>query len=253
MTASPATPLPDSVDPDDLARFERLGAQWWDPQGPMKPLHRMNPARVGWLRDQLCRHFDRDPKAPRPLGGLTVLDVGCGGGILCEPMARMGAEVTGIDPAPGNVEIARAHAERSGLSIAYRAESAEALAAAGERFDAVLCMEVVEHVVDPGAFVATVAGLTRPGGAFFASTLNRTLKSFALAIVGAEYVLRWLPRGTHDWNKFLTPQELADMIRAGGLEVATMAGCVYDPLADVWRVSRRDVDVNYMIAASRPL
>ena len=244
--------LPDSVDRADLARFERLGEQWWDPDGPMKPLHRMNPARVGWIAGQLCRHFERDVKSPLPLSGLRVLDVGCGGGILCEPLARMGATVTGLDPAPGNVEIARAHAGRAGLTIAYRAESAEALAAAGETFDAVLCMEVVEHVVDPAAFVATVTGLARPGGLFLASTLNRTLKAWALAIVGAEFVLRWLPRGTHDWNKFLTPDELGAMIRAGGLEIVETAGCVYDPLADVWRVSARDTDVNYMIAAARP-
>lgn len=247
-----ALPLPDSVDRDDIARFERLGEQWWDPSGPMKPLHRMNPTRVGWIRDRLCGHFGRDPKAPRPLGGLRIVDVGCGGGILCEPLARMGAEVTGLDPAPGNVDIARAHAARSGLTIAYRAEAAEALAAAGETFDAVLCMEVVEHVVDPAAFVATVAGLARPGGLMLASTLNRTLKAWALAIVGAEYVLRWLPRGTHDWNRFLTPAELGGMIRAGGLEIVETAGCIYDPLADVWRVSARDTDVNYMIAAARP-
>jgi 2-polyprenyl-6-hydroxyphenyl methylase/3-demethylubiquinone-9 3-methyltransferase len=252
MTAAPSPSLPDSVDRADIARFERLGEQWWDPDGPMKPLHRLNPARVGWIAGRLCRHFDRDEKSPRPLAGLTILDVGCGGGILCEPLARMGADVTGLDPAPGNVDIARAHAARVGLPIAYRAESAEALAAAGESFDAVLCMEVVEHVVDPAAFVATVASLARPGGLLLASTLNRTLKSFALAIVGAEYVLRWLPRGTHDWNKFVTPEEFAGMIRAGGLDIVEIAGCVYDPLADLWRVSRRDTDVNYMIAATRP-
>lgn len=252
MTAASPPSLPDSVDRADIARFERLGEQWWDPSGPMKPLHRMNPARVGWIRDRLCAHFSRDPKAPRPLAGLTILDVGCGGGILCEPLARMGATVTGLDPAPGNVDVARAHAARSSLTIAYRAEAAEALAQAGETFDAVLCMEVVEHVVDPAAFLGAVTALVRPGGLFLASTLNRTLKAWALAIVGAEVVLRWLPRGTHDWNRFLTPDELGAMIRAGGLEHVETAGCVYDPLADVWRVSRRDTDVNYMIAAARP-
>ncbi|MBK9081531.1 MAG: bifunctional 2-polyprenyl-6-hydroxyphenol methylase/3-demethylubiquinol 3-O-methyltransferase UbiG [Rhizobiales bacterium] len=251
-SAAPAALHPDSVDPADLARFERLGEEWWNVKGPMKPLHRMNPARVGWLRERLCAHFGRDPKAPAPLAGLRILDVGCGGGILCEPLARMGAAVTGIDPAPGNIGIARAHARRAGLSVDYRATTAEELAAAGETFDAVCAMEVVEHVVEPAAFLAVVASLARPGGVVFVSTLNRTPKAYALAIVGAEYVLRWLPRGTHDWRKFVTPDELAGMLVAGGLEEVERAGVIYHPLADDWRVSRRDLDVNYMIAATRP-
>lgn len=247
------SPRPDSasVDPVDLARFTRLGEEWWAPEGPMKPLHRMNPARVGWIRDLLCDRFGRDPKAARPLEGVRVLDVGCGGGILCEPLARMGASVTGIDPGAENIGAARAHAARMGLAIDYRATTVEALGEGADRFDAVLAMEVVEHVVEPGAFLAACAALAKPDGLVFASTLNRNLKSWALAIVGAEYVLRWLPRGTHDWNKFLTPDELSAMLREAGCAIEAKAGVVYDPLADRWRVSSRDLDVNYMLLARK--
>lgn len=240
-----------SVDPVDLARFTRLGDEWWAPEGPMKPLHRMNPPRVGWIRDRLCARHDRDPKAPRPLEGLSILDVGCGGGILCEPLARLGARVVGVDPGEENVGAARAHAARMGLTIDYRATTVEALGEGDERFDAVLAMEVVEHVVDPAPFLTAVAALARPGGLVFASTLNRNLKSWAMAIVGAEYLLRWLPRGTHDWGKFLTPEELSAMLRGAGLAIEDKAGVIYDPLADRFRVSTRDLDVNYMLVASK--
>lgn len=243
--------LASSVDPVDLARFTRLGDDWWAPDGPMKPLHRMNPPRVAWIRDALCSRHDRDPKAPRPLAGLSLLDVGCGGGILCEPLARLGAAVTGVDPGAENIGAARAHAARMGLAIDYRATTVEALGDEPARFDAVLAMEVVEHVVDPGPFLAAAAALARPGGLVFASTLNRNLKSWAMAIVGAEYLLRWLPRGTHDWRKFLTPDELAALLREAGLEIEDRAGVIYDPLADRFRLSRRDLDVNYMLLARK--
>jgi 2-polyprenyl-6-hydroxyphenyl methylase/3-demethylubiquinone-9 3-methyltransferase len=259
MTASPAPKQAaqaaegarNSVDPVDLARFTRLGDEWWAPNGPMRPLHRMNPPRVAWIRDHLCARYGRDAKMPRPLDGLAILDVGCGGGILCEPLARLGASVTGIDPGEENVGAARAHAQRMGLSIDYRATTVEALGDGPELFDAVLAMEVVEHVVDPEAFLAATAKLAKPGGLVFASTLNRNLKSWAMAIVGAEYLLRWLPRGTHDWGKFLTPDELSAMLRAAGLEIEDRAGVIYDPLADRFRLSARDLDVNYMLVARK--
>jgi 2-polyprenyl-6-hydroxyphenyl methylase/3-demethylubiquinone-9 3-methyltransferase len=240
-----------SVDPVDLAKFERLGERWWDQDGPMKPLHRMNPVRVGWLKQRLCARLGRDPNASAPLSGLAILDVGCGGGLLCEPLARMGARVTGVDPGAENVGVARAHAARMGLSIDYRETTVEALAATGERFDAVCALEVVEHVEGPAEFLAAAARLVASGGVLFASTLNRTMKSYALAIVGAEYVLRWLPRGTHDWRKFLTPAELAQMMTAAGLSIEDKAGFVYDPLSDAWRASARDLDVNYILAAGK--
>lgn len=249
--AAPTADRQSSVDPVDLARFTRLGDQWWAPDGPMRPLHRMNPPRVGWIRDRLCARFARDARAARPLAGLSILDVGCGGGILCEPLARLGAAVTGVDPGEENVGAARAHAARMGLAIDYRATTVEALGEGRERFDAVLAMEVVEHVVDPAAFLVAVAALAKPGGLVFASTLNRNLKSWAMAIVGAEYLLRWLPKGTHDWAKFLTPDELAAMLRAAGLAVEDRAGVIYDPLADRFRVSARDLDVNYMLVARK--
>lgn len=251
------TPPPDhaptgsTVDPADIARFERLGAQWWNPDGPMKALHRFNPVRVGWIRDRLCAEFGRDPLASRPLAGLSILDIGCGGGILSEPLSRLGAHVTGIDPAPGNVEIARLHAESAGLDIDYRAVTAEDLAASGATFDVVLTMEVIEHVTDPAAFMATAARLVRPGGFLFAATLNRTMKSFALAIVGAEYVLGWVQRGTHSWEKFVRPEDLSAMLTTSGFDLVDESGVVYDLLRDRWRLSR-DMDVNYMLAARRP-
>ena len=242
-----------SIDAEDLARFERLGAEWWDPNGPMGKLHEMNPTRMRYLRDIVDRHRAASP-GPRPQGGpfagLAMLDIGCGGGILAEPLARLGATVTAIDPAPGNIDIARRHAAESGLAIDYRATTAEDLAHGGAGFDVVLAMEVVEHVVDRDRFVATVCRLVRPGGLLVLSTLNRTAKSFVLAIVGAEYVLRWLPRGTHHWTQFVTPQELAAPVRRAGLTVIDRSGMIYDPLAATWRLGR-DTDVNYFLAARR--
>ncbi|MDP4025394.1 bifunctional 2-polyprenyl-6-hydroxyphenol methylase/3-demethylubiquinol 3-O-methyltransferase UbiG [Methylobacterium sp. NEAU 140] len=239
------------IDRGEVARFDALAATWWDEAGPMRVLHRFNPVRVAHIRDALCRRHGRDPEAPFPLEGLTICDVGCGGGVLSEPLARLGATVTGLDPAANNLAVARAHAEAAGVPVDYRAETIEALVASGRTFDAVLIMEVVEHVSDMPAFVRTACAAVRPGGQLFAATINRTLRSFALAIVGAEYVLGWLPRGTHDWEKFVTPDELSRAIRAGGLAVGETVGVVFNPLTGGWRPSR-DAAVNYMLDAERP-
>jgi 2-polyprenyl-6-hydroxyphenyl methylase / 3-demethylubiquinone-9 3-methyltransferase len=239
-----------TVDAAEVARFSRLAGEWWDPRGKMAVLHTFNPIRLAYIRDAACWQFGRDASRPPCLEGLRVLDIGCGGGLLCEPLARLGASMVGADPSSNNIEAAKLHAGRSGLAIDYRVTAAEALAAAGERFDVVLAMEVVEHVADVGLFVRSCAGMVRPGGLMIAATLNRTLKSFTLAIVGAEYVLRWLPRGTHRWDKFLTPDELEACMRAAGLEVKDETGVVYNPLTDAWRLSS-DMDVNYMLTAAK--
>ena len=239
-----------TVDEAELARFAALADQWWDPRGKMAPLHKFNPLRLGYIRDMACRHFGRDSKRLDCLAGLRLLDIGCGGGLLSEPLARLGGAVVGADPAEPNIAAARVHAADSGVTVDYRATTAEALAAAGERFDVVLAMEVVEHVADVNLFVKLTAQMVKPGGLMVAATLNRTLKSFALAIVGAEYVLRWLPRGTHQWDKFVTPNELEIALELGGLSVIDETGVVYNPLADSWRQSH-DMDVNYMLTAER--
>jgi 2-polyprenyl-6-hydroxyphenyl methylase/3-demethylubiquinone-9 3-methyltransferase len=240
----------DSVDQAEVERFGRLAADWWNPRGAMAPLHKLNPVRVAYIRDQVTAHFDRDPKSLDSLSGLRILDIGCGAGILSEPLARLGATMVGVDPAEENIAVAAAHADEQDLSIDYRATTAEALAEAGESFDVVLAMEVVEHVVDVPEFVATCASMVRPGGLMIAATLNRTLKSFALAIVGAEYVLRWVPRGTHQWDKFVTPRELERAIEAAGLDVIGERGVIFNPLADRWQLSS-DMDVNYMLVARK--
>ena len=244
-------PRSTSVDDSEVARFSRYGADWWDPRGPMAALHKFNPVRLAYIRDKAAERFGRDAKKLDCLKGLRTLDIGCGGGILSEPLARLGATMVGADPAEKNVAVAKAHAEESGVTVDYRTTTAEELAAAGEQFDVVLAMEVVEHVTDVNAFVATCAGMVRPGGLMIAATLNRTLKSFALAIVGAEYVLRWLPRGTHQWDKFVTPTELETAFEGGGLRVTGERGVIYNPFADCWQLSS-DMDVNYMLVAERP-
>lgn len=239
-----------TVDPEEVARFDALGAQWWDVKGKMAPLHAMNPARLAFVRDALVRHFGRDDRSLRPLKGLSLVDIGCGGGLLSEPLTRLGAHVTGIDPAPGNIEVARAHADASGLAIDYRAVTAEELAEAGARFDVVVALEVVEHVADVGLFIRTAGRLVAEGGVLVLSTLNRTARSFALAIVGAEYILRWLPPGTHRWDKFITPEELEASLAAAGFAAREKAGLAYEPLSGDFRLTE-DLSVNYFLVASR--
>jgi 2-polyprenyl-6-hydroxyphenyl methylase / 3-demethylubiquinone-9 3-methyltransferase len=239
-----------TVDPHEVARFAALASDWWDPGGKMGMLHKLNPVRLRYIKDAVCRQFGRDPKRLDSLTGLRILDIGCGAGILSEPLARLGGEVVGADPAVPNIAAAKVHAAGAGLAIDYRATTAEALADAGERFDLVLAMEVVEHVADLGLFVQRCAEMVKPGGLLIGATINRTLKSFALAIVGAEYVLRWLPRGTHRWDKFVTPNEFEAALERHRLRVIAQTGVVYDLLADRWQLAA-DMDVNYMLAAEK--
>jgi 2-polyprenyl-6-hydroxyphenyl methylase/3-demethylubiquinone-9 3-methyltransferase len=239
-----------TVDPAEVAKFERMAAEWWSADGKFRPLHKFNPIRLSYIRDVAVEHFSRDAKAGRPFTGLRLLDIGCGGGILSEPMARLGFDVTGIDPSATNIEVAKLHATKSDLAIDYRATTAEALSEKGERFDVVLAMEVVEHVADLGAFIESSAALVKPDGLLFVATINRTPKAFALAIVGAEYVLRWLPRGTHDYSKLVRPSELESALGKAGLEVSERIGVRYNPVTDRW--SRTDdLDVNYTIVAEK--
>jgi len=241
-----------TIDAAEVGRFSRLAGEWWDPRGKMAVLHKFNPVRLAYIRDAACRQFGRNASHPPCLDGVRILDIGCGGGILCEPLARLGAAVVGADPSHDNISAARMHAERGGLRIDYRVTAAQVLASAGERFDVVLAMEVVEHVADVGRFVRSCAGMVKPHGLMVAATLNRTLKSFALAIVGAEYVLRWLPRGTHRWDKFVTPDELEAAMVQAGMRVIGETGVIYNPLADEWQFSS-DMDVNYMLTAETAL
>jgi len=239
-----------TVDIDEVERFSALAAEWWNPNGKFRPLHKFNPVRLAYIRDQVAAHFGRDPHAAKPFDGLRILDIGCGGGLLCEPMARLGAKVVGVDASQTNIEVARLHAAESRVSIDYRAGTAEELADAGETFDVILNMEVVEHVADVGFFVDKCAQMVRPGGIMFVATINRTLKALGLAIFGAEYVLRWLPRGTHEYSKLVRPDELEKALNAADMHIIDRTGVSYNPLADRWQRSR-DLDVNYMVLAQK--
>jgi len=230
---------------DEIARFDAIADDWWDPDGDFRPLHRLNPLRVGYVRDAVVRHFGRDPAAERPLQGLTLIDIGCGGGLVAEPLARLGARVTGIDASEEAIRVASRHAQREGLEITYRCAPPETLVADAERFDVVVALEVIEHVADLDQFFAAAAALLKPGGAVALSTLNRTLKSLALAKIGAEYVMRWLPVGTHDWRKFVKPAEVAAALRRNGLTLTDLTGLTYDPLRGTWSLTP-DLDVNYL-------
>ncbi|MBN2907346.1 MAG: bifunctional 2-polyprenyl-6-hydroxyphenol methylase/3-demethylubiquinol 3-O-methyltransferase UbiG [Rhodobacteraceae bacterium] len=241
-----------TVDPAEVAKFEAMAAEWWDPNGKFKPLHMLNPCRLDYITQQIAAEFDRDLSAEQPFAGLRLLDIGCGGGLLSEPMARLGATVVGADAAERNIPVARIHAEQSGLDIDYRFTTAEALAAAGEQFDIVLNMEVVEHVADPLAYLTACRQLLKPGGLHLCSTINRNPKSFVMAIFGAEYVMRWLPKGTHEYNKFITPDELCDLIEQAGLRVVDRTGFVFNPIAWTWSLSSRDLSVNYVTASVKP-
>lgn len=240
-----------TINDAEVAKFTAMAEQWWDPKGKFKPLHKFNPVRLSYIREHLLAHFGLDGSAMRPLEGLSILDVGCGGGLLCEPLARLGATVSGIDAAERNITIARLHAEQSGLAIDYQATTSEALAAQGKTFDLVLNMEVVEHVDNVPLYMKSCADLVKPGGLTLTATINRTLRANLFAVIGAERVLRWLPVGTHDWNKFLTPDEIRTLLTRNGLRVTAETGVVFHPLADEWRRSP-DMAINYMIMAERP-
>ena len=241
-----------TVDPAEIAKFEAMAAEWWDPEGKFKPLHMLQPCRLDYITSQIAGEFDRDLSGEAPFAGLRIVDIGCGGGLLCEPMARLGAEVVGVDAAARNIPVAQTHAAQSGLEIDYRHTTAEALAEAGERFDVVLNMEVVEHVADPLAYLSACRALLKPGGLHICSTINRNAKSFGMAIVGAEWVMRWLPKGTHEWSKFITPDELYDLLSKAGMEPVDRKGFVFNPVTWSWKLSDRDLSVNYVTAALAP-
>ncbi|MES2144295.1 MAG: bifunctional 2-polyprenyl-6-hydroxyphenol methylase/3-demethylubiquinol 3-O-methyltransferase UbiG [Pseudomonadota bacterium] len=240
-----------TIDAAEVAKFEAMAAEWWNPDGKFKPLHMLNPCRLDYITGQIAAEFDRDLTQDQPFAGLRILDIGCGGGLLSEPMARLGADVVGADAAPRNIPVARLHAEQAGLKIDYRHTTAEGLAAAGEQFDVVLNMEVVEHVADPQAYLTACHALLKPGGLMVCSTLNRNPKSFAMAIIGAEWVMRWLPKGTHDWRKFITPDELYVLLRKAGLDPVDRKGMVFNPIAWSWSLSARDLSCNYVTTSLR--
>ncbi|WP_208347104.1 bifunctional 2-polyprenyl-6-hydroxyphenol methylase/3-demethylubiquinol 3-O-methyltransferase UbiG [Pseudaestuariivita rosea] len=242
-----------TVDQSEIAKFEAMAAEWWDPNGKFKPLHMLNPCRLDYITKQISVDFKRDLDADKPFEGLRLLDIGCGGGLLSEPMARLGASVVGADAAERNIPVARVHAEQSGLDIDYRHTTAEALVEEAEKFDVVLNMEVVEHVADPLAYLTACQRLLKPGGLHICSTINRNPKSFAAAIVGAEYVMRWLPKGTHEWQKFITPDELFELLKKAGLDPVDRKGFVFNPITWSWKISERDTSVNYVTASVKPL
>lgn len=238
-----------TIDPQEVAKFEAMAAEWWDPNGKFKPLHMLNPTRLDYITSQIAAEFGRDLSSPAPFDGLRILDIGCGGGLLSEPMARLGATVVGADAAERNIPVAQVHAENAGLDIDYRFSTAEDLAAAGETFDVVLNMEVVEHVADPQNYLNACQTLLKTGGLMICSTINRNPKSYMMAIVGAEIVMRWLPKGTHDWKKFITPDELFELIETAGLRPVDRKGFVFNPALWKWSLSDRDLSVNYVTAS----
>lgn len=240
-----------TIDPSEVAKFEAMAAEWWNPNGKFRPLHLMNPCRLDYITTQIAAEYGRDLTKPLPFAGLRILDIGCGGGLLSEPMARLGAEVVGADAAPRNIPVAQVHAQASGLAIDYRFTTAEDLAAAGEQFDVVLNMEVVEHVSDPLAYLTACHDLLKSGGIMLCSTLNRNPKSYLMAIIGAEWVMRWLPKGTHDWAKFITPDELYALINRAGLTPVDRKGMVFNPVSWGWSVSARDLSVNYVTTSRK--
>ncbi|MEJ6396565.1 bifunctional 2-polyprenyl-6-hydroxyphenol methylase/3-demethylubiquinol 3-O-methyltransferase UbiG [Yoonia sp. 208BN28-4] len=241
-----------TVDPSEIAKFEAMAAEWWDLEGKFKPLHMLNPTRLDYITRQIAAEYGRDLDQPLPFEGLRILDIGCGGGLLCEPMARLGADVVGADAAGGNIPVARVHADQSGLKIDYRHTTAEAMAEAGEQFDVVLNMEVVEHVADPLGYLTACGQLLKSDGLHICSTINRNPKSFAAAIIGAEYIMRWLPKGTHDWSKFITPDELFDLLRNAGLNPVDRKGFKFNPITWGWSISDDDLSVNYVTASLKP-
>lgn len=240
-----------TIDAGEIEKFQAMAAEWWDPNGKFKPLHMLNPCRLDYITSQIAAEFDRDLKSDAPFAGLRILDIGCGGGLLSEPMARLGADVVGADAAERNIPVAKVHAEEQGLKIDYRHTTAEALAEAGEQFDAILNMEVVEHVADPLAYLTACHALLKPGGLMTCSTINRNPKSYLMAIIGAEHVMRWLPKGTHEWSKFITPDELFDLLEKAGLDPVDRKGFVFNPIGWNWRLSDRDLSVNYVTTSLR--
>ncbi len=239
-----------SIDPSEVEKFSKMAAEWWNPKGKFGVLHVFNPVRIEFITQQVSARFARDPNDPEPFKGLRLLDIGCGGGLLCEPMARLGADVVGVDPSEKNIKTATVHAQEQELAIDYRVGTAESLATSGETFDVILNMEVIEHVVDPASFTRTCCAMLKPDALMFVATLNRTLKSFALGIVGAEYILGWLPKGTHQWEKFVKPEELKGWLSDNGIATQAETGVVYHPIGNEWKKAR-DMGVNYMLVGQK--
>jgi len=240
-----------TIDDAEVARFSAMAAEWWSPTGKFRPLHKFNPVRLAYIKKQVCQHFNIDPSKPKPFEGLRILDIGCGGGLLCEPMSRLGAEIVGADASEVNIEVAKIHAMQTGVTVDYRATTSEDLAAAGEKFDIILNMEVVEHVADVDLFMASCCEMVKPGGLMFMATINRTAKARMLAIFMAEKVLRWLPVGTHEFEKLVKPEELEEAFAKGGMSLLDESGVTYNPVLDRWSKSK-DMDVNYMMLAAKP-
>jgi 2-polyprenyl-6-hydroxyphenyl methylase/3-demethylubiquinone-9 3-methyltransferase len=238
-----------TVDNDEVERFSRIADEWWDEKGKFRPLHLINPLRLQYIRDRVCAHYGRSTDARESLKGLSLIDIGCGGGLLCEPLSRLGAEVTGIDASDKNIKVAALHAERMGLTVDYRCTTPEAIT--DQQYDIVLALEIVEHVADVPAFLQAVTSLLKPGGILFMSTISRTAKSYALAIIGVEYVLRWLPRGTHTWQKFLKPSELCAGLRKEGMHIEHMTGMTFNPFGGSWSLNENDLGVNYLLTATK--